>query len=432
MNGRLRIAVIGGGIAGLGTAWLLSRCHDVTVYEAEDRPGGHSHTVEVDWHGRAIPVDTGFIVYNEANYPLLTRLFAWLRVPTETSDMSFAVSIDRGNLEYASTGLAGLFAQAGNIARPRFIAMLADLFRFYREAPRILERPDDPRSLREFLAEGRYGEPFVRDHLLPMAAAIWSCPMATMLDFPAASFVRFCHNHGLLRISGRPQWRTVSGGSREYVRRLIEPFAWRLRLSRRVTAIRRDADGVEIADAGDGRERFDQVVVAVHGDQALPMLADPSPEERAALGAFRYEPNRTVLHSDPALMPRRQRAWSSWNYLAESREEDRGASVTYWMNRLQNLEPAPPLFVSLNPLREPDPRKVHGEWRYEHPIFDRAAIAAQGRLAALQGARRTWYCGSYCGFGFHEDALRSATDVAVALHAPPPWLEIDRFAARTA
>ncbi|MGE0723286.1 MAG: NAD(P)/FAD-dependent oxidoreductase [Alphaproteobacteria bacterium] len=432
MNGRKRIAVVGGGIAGLGAAWLLARRHDVVVYEAADRPGGHSHTVEVDWRGRGVPVDTGFIVYNEVNYPLITRLFAWLQVPTEASDMSFAVSVDGGNLEYASTGLAGLFAQAGNIARPRFLAMLVDLFRFYREAPRILDRPDAGLTLGDFLAAGRYGEPFVRDHLLPMAAAIWSCPMATMLDFPAVSFVRFCHNHGLLRVSGRPQWRTVSGGSRAYVRRLVDPFAWRLRLGAPVARIRRGDVGVEITDRPGTVERFDQAVVATHADEALALLADPSPEEAAALGAFRYAANRTILHSDAGLMPRRPRAWSSWNYISEGRADARGASVTYWMNRLQNLTEAPPLFVSLNPLREPDDRKVHGEWTYMHPIFDRAAIAAQARLDRLQGARGTWFCGSYCGYGFHEDAFASAVRVATALEAPPPWLELGPTAARAA
>ena len=417
-----RIAVIGSGIAGLGAAWTLAQRHDVTVYEAAYRPGGHSNTVEVRAGGRTIPVDTGFIVYNPANYPNLTALFAHLGVPTRPSEMSFAVSADDGALEYAGTDLGGLFAQRSNLVRPRFLGMVGDILRFYRRAPALLDGPPTRQTLGEYLAAGRYGQAFIHDHLLPMAAAIWSCPTRTMLEFPAVSFVRFCHNHGLLRVRDRPAWRTVAGGSREYVRRLAGDLSGRIRLGTPVARIVRTPWEVEIHDGQGQVDRFEQVVLAAHGDQALAMLGDADEGERAVLGAFRYAANRAVLHGDPALMPRRRAVWASWNYLAAGSDDQRAVSVTYWMNRLQGIDPAVPLFVSLNPLREPDPARIHADLRYEHPIFDQAAIDAQGRLGAIQGRRRTWFCGSYCGHGFHEDGLTAGLQVAALLGASAPWL----------
>lgn len=421
-GGRRRtIAVVGTGISGLSAAWLLAKGHDVTVYEADERIGGHSNTVEIAVDGRPIAVDTGFIVYNEPCYPNLTALFDHLGVETAATDMSFAVSIDRGRLEYAGSDLAGLLAQPSNLLKPRFWSMVADLLRFYREAPRDLPTMGDV-SLADYLDANRYGSAFREDHLYPMAAAIWSTPSAEVGDYPAAAFVRFCENHGLLRLTGRPVWRTVKGGSREYVARLTASFRDRILTATPVVAIRRDADGVEVVDARGGRRRFDDVVIATHADRALVLLADPSPEERRLLGAFRYSRNEAVLHSDPDAMPRRRAAWASWNYLSDVREGDRALSVTYWMNRLQPLGDAPPLFVTLNPVREPDPARVHARIAYDHPLFDAATGRAQPELWSLQGVNRTWFCGAHFGAGFHEDGLQAGLAVAEDLGGlDRPW-----------
>jgi len=417
------IAVVGSGVAGLGAAWALSRFHDVTVFEVSGEAGGHAHTVEVARDGGRTPVDTGFIVYNERNYPHLTRLFDALGVATEPSEMSFAASLDGGRLEYAGSP-QGLFAQPGNLLRPAHWRMIADTLRFFREAPAILnENRHAEATLAEYVADTGYSAAFLDRHLLPMAAAIWSCPSERIRDFPARSFVRFLHNHGLLLVRGRPRWRTVTGGSRRYVDRVVAAVGReRVRLSTPVAALRRDAAGAWLTTAGGEVARFDEVVLATHADQALKILgADADRTEREILGRFGYAANEAVLHGDPALMPRRRRVWSSWNYLAEAGQDGtRDVSVTYWMNRLQNLD-GPPLFVSLNPLRAPRPETVHGTFRYDHPVFDAGAIAAQGRLPDIQGVNRTWFCGSYCGYGFHEDGLEAGFAVAAALGAPVPW-----------
>ena len=418
----MRIGIIGTGITGMAAAWMLHREHEITVFEQDSRVGGHSNTVDIPGpDGSAIPVDTGFIVYNEVTYPNLIALFDHLAVPTQPSDMSFAVSIDGGRLEYSGTNIAALFAQRRNLLRPSHYAMLRDILRFYREAPKLLEQSGDERTLAEYLRAGRYGHGFVYDHLLPMGAAIWSASMKEIMAFPARSFVRFFHNHGLMKVSDRPQWRTVAGGSREYVRRLTDGFADRIHRSRAAVSVRRDPAGVSVADSTGHTEQFDQLIVAAHADQALAMLADPSPEETAILGAFRYTSNRAVLHGDPALMPRRRRAWAAWNYLSRS-GDDADVSVTYWMNALQGIDPARPAFVSLNPLVEPAGQLTYGAFDYDHPVFDSAAMAMQSRIGNIQGGRQTWFCGSYCGYGFHEDGLSAGLAVAEALGGRPrPW-----------
>ncbi|UUX94404.1 NAD(P)/FAD-dependent oxidoreductase [Aquabacterium sp. J223] len=417
------IAVVGSGISGLACAWLLSQGHRVTVFEGEARPGGHSHTVEAPGPRGAQAVDTGFIVYNEPAYPNLTALFEHLRVPTQTSDMSFAVSLDGGALEYAGTDLKGLFAQRRNLLRPRFWSMLVDLLRFYRQAPNDaaaagLEPLDD------YLARNGYGEAFRDDHLYPMAAAIWSTAAGRIGRHPTEAFIRFCQNHHLLQVSGRPAWRTVTGGSREYVRRLTAAFADGLRLDTPVLALRRDADGV-LLRTRDGwwPERFDQVVLATHADQSLHLLEQPSDDERQLLGAFGYSRNHAVLHADPALMPQRREVWASWNYLADRRAgADRPPCVTYWMNRLQSIPHDTPLFLTLNPLQPPRPEQLIRTEVYEHPLFDAAAMRAQRALWTLQGRQRTWFCGAYFGAGFHEDGLQSGLAVAEALGGVRrPW-----------
>jgi predicted NAD/FAD-binding protein len=417
----MRIAIVGTGIAGMGAAWALNQRHDITVFEADSRPGGHANTVDIEVEGWQISVDTGFIVYNNSNYPHLKQLFRALGVKTEQSNMSFAVSLQDGRKEYAGS-FPGLFAQPANALRLSHWEMIRDLLRFYREAPSLLGNDTFDGNLGDYLRRHGYGRAFVADHLLPMAAAIWSCPAGRMLDFPAKSFVQFLHNHGLMLVKGRPRWRTVTGGSRAYVRRLTESFRHRLRLSTPVVSARRDAAGVWITTAQGKMERFDHVVLATHGDQALQILgADADMAEREILGAFAYSRNRAILHRDPALMPRRRAVWSSWNYLSNPHGGmECDVSVTYWMNRLQNIK-GPDIFLSLNPLRDPDPSLVHAEFTYDHPMFDSRAVAAQARLPEVQGARRTWFCGSYCGYGFHEDALEAGLAVAEALDAPVPW-----------
>ncbi|MEZ5666323.1 MAG: FAD-dependent oxidoreductase [Alphaproteobacteria bacterium] len=422
----MRIAVVGAGAAGLGAAWALAQRHDVTVFEAEGRAGGHAWTRDIDVAGRPVAVDMGFIVYNELNYPNLSRLFAALGVATEASDMSFAVSVDGGRLEYEGS-LRGLFAQPANLARPSFLRMLADIRRFYRTAPRLLDMPGDGPTLGEVLDAGRYSAAFAAHHILPMGAAIWSATLDGMRAFPAKSFVRFFVNHRLFDLAGRPQWRTVTGGSRGYVQRIAGQLGARLRLGAPVTRIERTPAGVIIATPAAAPERFDRLVLASHADQALALLgAAARDDERAVLGAIRYQANRAVLHGDRTLMPRRRAAWASWNYLAagsESGAGDAGLCVSYWMNRLQRLPVDAPVIVTLNPHRRPDPATVHAEAVFHHPQFDRAALAAQARLPDIQGVDRTWFCGSYCGFGFHEDAVASGFAVAAALGAPVPWAQ---------
>jgi predicted NAD/FAD-binding protein len=420
----MKLAIVGGGISGLSTAWLLARRHEVSLFESADYLGGHSNTEEIAVDGRPVPVDTGFIVYNEHNYPNLTRLFAELGVETAASDMSFSVSLGAGGFEYFGSA-PGLFAQPSNLLRPAFWRLFRDLLRFYRAAPGLAARLDlDRITLGDLLAEGGYSNVFARRHLLPMAAAIWSSSLDDMLAFPARTFVQFFENHGLFSMGERPQWRSVLGGSRRYVEALSAPFRDRVHLATPIVAVRRTPAGVILRDAGGQERRFDQVVMATHADQALAMLGeDASRDERRILGAFRYQENRAVLHRDPALMPRRRRVWASWNYLAEGDAEiTRRGAVSYWMNRLQRLDTTQEVFVTLNPLRAPAPHLTHGEFVYHHPQFDHAALKAQQHLPSIQGRERVWFCGSYCGYGFHEDGLQAGLSVAAALGQPAPWV----------
>ena len=421
----MRIAVVGAGVAGLGSAWLLSRTHEVVIYEREDRFGGHSCTVDVpSAHGNQ-PVDVGFIVYNERNYPNLVALFDHLGVPTDESDMSFAVSLDRGGFEYASS-YSGYLAQRRNAVRPSFLRMTRDILRFNRLAPRLLDRAENVDfTIGDFIAEAGFSPVFRDRYLLPMASCIWSTPLGRMLDFPAQTFARFFHNHGLLAVGPQLRWRTVRGGSRSYVERIVAPLRRQARLATPARAIRRDLDGVRIRDASGHWDRFDKVVMACHADQALALLEDATPRERDLLGCFGYSSNTVWLHNDTSLMPRRREVWSSWNYVTEDSRGDGKASVTYWMNRLQNLPEAPPVFVSVNPGRLPDTGRAHACFTFEHPIYDSGAIRAQRHLHEIQGARDTYFCGSYCGYGFHEDALSAGLDVAEHVGARRPWRKPD-------
>ncbi|HEY4031140.1 MAG TPA: FAD-dependent oxidoreductase [Caulobacteraceae bacterium] len=419
-----RIAVCGAGISGLSAAWLLSKRHKVTLYETGPRLGGHTCTVRAPAPGGDVPVDMGFIVYNEAAYPNLVALFRHLGVPTRETCMSLGISLDDGDLEYGSRGLGGLLAQPSNLIRPRFLSMISELIRFYRDSPRdMANRTLAGLTLGDYLNARGYSEPFQTDHLLPQAAAIWSSPVARTRDYPVEAFVRFFDNHGLLKLIDRPLWRTVVGGSSAYVDKLMADFRGSVRLGHGVGAIRRLPDGVQVRDRSGSVEAYDQVVIASHADQALAMLDDASTGERALLGDMRYGANKVVLHTDDSLMPRRRRAWSSWNYVGHRGERDEAAppTVSYWMNRLQGL-PGPPLFVTLNPARPPRPDSVIEERTFDHPLFDSPAIAAQVRLWSLQGCRRTWFCGAYFGSGFHEDGLQSGLAVAEAIGGVRrPW-----------
>lgn len=416
----MKIAVVGAGVAGLGAAWLLSRRHEVTVFEREDRFGGHSCTVEVGTQDGAIPVDVGFIVFNQRNYPNLVALFEHLGVPTEESNMSFAVSVDGGRFEYASS-YAGFLAQRLNAVRPSFLRMTRDILRFNRLAPLLLERCEDlDYTIGDFLDEARLGETFRDRYLLPMAACIWSTPLGRMLDYPAQTLARFFANHGLLTVGPQLSWRTVSGGSRSYVERIVAPVRSRARLASPARQVRRTPEGVEVRDDG-GWRRFDKIVLACHADQTLGLLADADPSEHDVLGCFAYSRNEIWLHQDASLMPRRRSVWSSWNYVASGAASQSNVSVTYWMNRLQNLRTTTDLFVSVNPERPPAGGSVLRRLEFEHPMYDAAAIRAQRRLHALQGVRNTYFCGSYCGYGFHEDALSAGLDVAEQLGVARPW-----------
>ena len=415
---RQRIAIVGSGISGLGAAWALHRDHDITVFESSARVGGHSNTFDVFTPDGPIPVDTGFIVYNEVTYPHLTRLFAALDVPTEESDMSFSFSLDR-SFEYASN-LKGMLARPLNLLSSRFRAMLRDIARFRRIGEELEALPGE--SIAELFARHGFSEAFVSDYVVPMTGAIWSARDDEIRRFPAAAMLRFLSNHGLIRIAGRPRWRTVSGGSREYVRRLTAPFRESIRTSTPVNGITRLGSEV-LVHTPNGTEEFDQVVLATHSDQSLWILGDDATDaEREALGAIRYEPNVAVLHSDAFLMPRSRRVWSSWNSSTFSTSRDgSSASVTYWMNRLQNIDETHPLFVSLNPWVEPDPALVHASFRYSHPQFTTRSVDAQVSIADLQGEQRTWFAGAWLGYGFHEDGLQSGLEVAAALGSPASW-----------
>ncbi len=416
--------MVGTGISGLSAAWLMSRQHDVTIYEQADRFGGHSNTVLARLGGQTIPVDTGFIVFNRLTYPNLTALFAYLKVPTQTSTMSFSASLDGGNFEYAGgTGFTGLFAQKRNLVRLRFLSMLIGVQKFYRDAVHDSAAPGfEHLTLGEYIDAGKYSDAFRDDHLLPMASAIWSMSASKMLSFPALAFIQFHANHGLLKIARRPLWETVTGGSTSYVRRLIEDFTGRIKIDTAVLHVERSQDWVKVLDSQGGEEHFDHVVMANHADQALSALTDPTPSETELLGAFRYQRNLAVLHSDQSFMPKRRAAWASWNYIGGKDPQSKDACFTYWMNRLQNIPDETPLFVTLNPQKHPSPDTLHHSENYDHPILDSAAIAAQTRLWSLQGERRTWFCGAYFGAGFHEDGLQAGLAVAEELGGiRRPW-----------
>ena len=430
----MRIAVIGAGIAGLGCAHALTRTAieagdhtlQVTLYEAEARLGGHANTVDVTLDGQVHPVDTGFLVFNKRTYPNLLQLFEQLDVPIAASDMSFSVSVPvRGafgqrRLEWSGANLDTVFAQRRNLGSPDFLRMLRDLLRFNAQATRVAsgQEPDSGLTLGDFLLRHGYGAAFRDWYLLPMAAAIWSCPMATMLGYPVATFMRFCHNHGLLQINDRPQWYTVPGGSRRYVHRIADRLP-HVRLADPVVSVTRAPGGKVQVVSRHGRALYDEVVLASHSDQALRLLEDADAEERSVLEAVRYQPNQAVLHTDSELMPASRKVWAAWNYLSDggAHSAPAGVSVTYLLNKLQPLPFATPVFLSLNPLQTPHGTQTIAEFEYSHPIFDARALATQRRLPSVQGKRGVWFAGAWTGYGFHEDGLKSGLSVAAAIGA---------------
>lgn len=422
----MKVAIVGSGVSGLAAAHRLRESAHVTLFEAGDYFGGHTHTVDITLPTPNGPVrwgvDTGFLVFNERTYPNLIALLAELGVATAPSDMSFSVQAPRDPgqtpLEWSGSNLATVFAQKRNLASPRFIGMLADLLRFNRLCTQLALNHDETaltQPLAEFLDQHRFGKAFRDWYFLPMLGCIWSCPTDQMLQFPVATMIRFCHNHGLLQVTDRPQWHTVVGGARHYVDKIVASLP-EARLNTPVRRVDRDAGGVTL-HTDHGSERFDHLVLATHSDQALALLRQPTLAEAEVLGAIRYQANRAVLHTDTTVLPQRRAAWAAWNYerAADLQQESNRVCLHYLLNRLQPLPFAQPVIESLNPVRPIDPAQVLGEFDYSHPVFDQAAIRAQQRVNELQGAQHTWYCGAWTGYGFHEDGLKSGLAVADAL-----------------
>ncbi|RPE72090.1 putative NAD/FAD-binding protein [Pacificibacter maritimus] len=409
---RQRIAIIGSGISGLASAYLLASDHDVTVYESEPRLGGHARTLIAGKNGDQ-PVDTGFIVFNYANYPHLTAMFDKLNVPVIPSDMSFGATINSGAVEYGLKSLGALFAQKSNAAKPAFLRMVRDIFKFNANAEAAVA--DETTTIGELCDQMQLGPWFIQYYLMPICGAIWSTPPSEIRNYPAASLLRFFRNHALLSASGQHQWYTVEGGSIEYVRRLethLKSLGCTFRLSTPVAGVTRDALGVTVKSVAGASEQFDQVIFACHSDQALKLLANPTPLEQRALTDLRYQANRITLHSDDRQMPKRRAAWSSWVYKSDTVGQEQALGVTYWMNRLQAIDEKDPLFVTLNAATEIDEAKIYDETTLYHPVFDNAALIAQHTIDDINGQNRTWYAGAYLRNGFHEDGFQSAVNVA--------------------
>jgi predicted NAD/FAD-binding protein len=418
---RKRVAVIGAGISGLGAAYLLRNTAEVTLYEKNDYIGGHSRTLEVNVFGKPVPVDTGFIVYNERNYPLLSSLFRELEVPVVKSDMSFGVSIGNGWLEYSSGGLKGMFGSIRNLASPQMFNLVSDILRFNREAG-YFKNVHPSLSLGECLDLIGVGNWFRNYYLLPMGGSIWSCPVEQMLKFPASTFIRFFENHGLLTVRDHPQWYSVRGGAREYIRRMMGRMAPDIDTRFGAKQIRRMKSHISVVEKSGEIQEFDEVVVATHADEALALLADPTADEKTVLSSFGYQPNRAVLHTDMSFMPKRRSAWASWVYQSNEKTDTNGnISLSYWMNNLQALNTDVPLIVTLNPSREPKEDTVLDSHCFSHPVFDETAIHAQDRIPDIQGQDRLWYCGAYQRNGFHEDGLWSAVQVIEKMGVELSW-----------
>ncbi len=414
----MKIAIIGTGISGLGAAYALNAAHDITVYERNAYIGGHSRTINIQLGKKTVPVDTGFIVYNERNYPLLVNLFKRLKVPVVKSDMSFGVSVAKGWFEYGSKNM---LAQPINIFRPAFWGMIFDIICFNRVAAQNHELYEG-KSLGEFLDLLNMGDWFKKYYLQAMGAAIWSCSVETILSFPAKSFITFFKNHGLLTVNDHPQWLTVDGGSREYVSRLTESYKNKIRFLTPVQSVVRTKDKVIVTDISGQAEEYDEVVFACHADQALGIIGDASPEEKDILGAFTYQNNRVVVHGDTSFMPQRRGAWASWVYLSDAPvDKQPSVSLSYWMNNLQNLQTDMPVIVTLNPAREPSSDMIYDDHHFSHPVFTNETYEAQQKINDIQGVNKYWFCGAYQRYGFHEDGLLSAVLMVKKMGIDIPW-----------
>jgi predicted NAD/FAD-binding protein len=419
---RSSVAIIGSGISGLSAAYFLSDKYQIKLYEKDDRLGGHSNTVIVDYENHKIPVDTGFIVFNHQTYPNLKKFFELLKVDCQKSNMSFAVKVDNGRFEYAGTSLATVFAQLKNALNPKFWGMLRDILKFNKKAQDALNQNFDPNyTLEKFLFDLGVGEYFREFYLLPMSGAIWSCPLETMLNYPAQSFVRFFKNHGLLTLSNQPQWFTVEGGSIEYVKKISQKIEDKISLCDQVNSVERCENGKVLVKSKKGEELFDHVLFALHGDQVLKILKNPTKQESEVFASFKYQKNLAILHCDESLMPKSKKAWASWVYEKNSTSKEGQIAVTYWMNNLQNISSKFPLFVTLNPTSEIDETKIFGKFDYEHPVFDSDAVKAQSQISALQGFDRLYFCGAYQKYGFHEDGISSSIAAINKLGVFAPW-----------
>jgi predicted NAD/FAD-binding protein len=412
----MKIAIIGSGISGLTAAYVLNRQHDITVFEAESRIGGHTATIDVNLQGQRYAVDTGFIVFNDRSYPNFIKLMEQLGVPSQPSEMSFSVSCAQTGLEYSGSNLNTLFAQRSNIVSPYFLRLVKDILRFNKQAQRDLDTGAlaDDMTLGEYLQRNHYSEGFKRHYLIPMTAAIWSASTDVVMGFPLVFFVRFFKNHGLLSVNDRPQWRTVIGGSSQYLEPLSRDFSQHIRLNCPVVAVARNAGGVRVVSQSHGEEQFDQVVFATHSDQALALLESPTDPEREVLEALPYQLNDVILHTDEAMLPRLKSTWSSWNYLLDAYQQDR-AVLSYNMNILQHIEAPVTFCVTLNKTEAIDPDKILGRYQYSHPVFSTESFAAQHRLREINGSGGVWFCGAWCRNGFHEDGVASALAVTEKL-----------------
>lgn len=414
------VAIIGTGISGMGAAALLHPKHDITVYEKSADIGGHTRTRVIDYKGKSIAVDTGFIVFNYRNYPHLSAMFKHYGVPVEKSDMTFAVTVDEGRFEWGAKNLNALFGQRSNLKNPEFYGLIYDVMRFMWRAPSFVER-NPQMTLGQMMMHMKLGEGFAQYYLLPMGGAIWSCPLKTMLSFPAREFVHFFKAYGLMSPVGQPQWYTVTGGAHEYIKRLTAPFADKIRTGCGAQEITRNNGKVQVTDTTGQTREYDHAVLACHADQSLALLKDVSLEEKSVLAPFKYQKNIAYLHKDTSVMPKQERCWASWVYHTNTGHTDERLPVTYWMNLLQNIDPEYPLFVTLNPLKPIAKEHVFDEHEFEHPVYTMDAASAQAKVPSIQGKRNTWFCGAWQRDGFHEDGLSSAVDMARRLGAEVPW-----------
>ncbi|MFT6332222.1 MAG: putative NAD/FAD-binding protein [Lentimonas sp.] len=417
----MKIAIIGSGISGLSCAWLLNKKHEITLFEKNNYLGGHSNTASINYNGKKIAVDTGFIVFNYRTYPNLKDFFELLRVKVSKSNMSFGIKDLDNGFEYSGNNLAGLFAQKKNFFNFKFLKMLKDIVKFNKNAIKLIESGGDikDKTLNEFVDELKLGEYFKNYYLFPMAGAIWSCPLELIKGYPVKTFLHFFYNHGLLTVTNQPQWYTVDGGSKEYVKKVSESFNDKIKLGCNIVKSEKYGEKIILTDDKNKNYEFDHVIFASHADQTYKIISDKTKDEEEILSKVKYSKNIAVLHKDENQMPKNKKAWASWIYLSKQKENK--VSLSYWMNNLQNIDHSHPLFVTLNPIEKINKNDVFGEYEYEHPIFDSDAVNSQENLDTIQGQRNIWFCGAWTKYGFHEDGLNSAINVAQKFGIEAPW-----------